>query len=113
MARDGFEESERGAVVHQAGAQADSPQRGGADFVAAALKILFREVRGHRLEDAMAVVLARGLQDAVAGADVVHQEISVRMQSNGSERGRNCVRAAIDFSSGGGGGERFDVARGA
>lgn len=58
----------------------------------------------------MAVVLARGLQDSVAGADVVHEEISVGMQGDGSKRGRNCVRATIDFGSGGSSGERFDVA---
>jgi len=61
----------------------------------------------------MAVVLARGLQDSVSGADVVHQEIAIGMQGDGSERGRNGVSAAIDFGSGGGGGERLYVARGA
>src|ERR1700730_4447408 len=96
--------------MHQSRTQADSPQRRGADLVAAALKILFREVAGHLLEDAVTVMLANGLQDSVAGAHVVHEEISERMQGDGAKCGRNRERATVDFCSCGSGGQCFDVA---
>src|SRR5262249_55599157 len=40
VASDSVRKSERSAIVHQTRSQADSPERSGADFVAAALEVL-------------------------------------------------------------------------
>src|SRR5271166_3454284 len=92
--RDGFKKRQGSTVMHQSWPQTDSPQRSRAYLVPAALKILFREIAGHLLEDSVPVVLASGLQDSVAGAHVVHEEVAVRMQGDGAERGRNREGAA-------------------
>src|SRR6266446_1580695 len=97
--RDGFEKRQGGTVMHQSRTQTNSPQRSGANLVSAALKILFREIAGHLLKDPVPVVLASGLQDSVAGTHVVHQEISIGVQREGSERGWNRKRSAVDFCS--------------
>src|SRR4030095_13498847 len=96
--------------MHQARTQADSPERSGAYLIPAALEILFRKVPGHLLEDLMSIVLARSLQDSVAGAHIVHQEIAVRVQGDGAERGGNRKRSAIDLCSRGSGGKCFGMA---
>ena len=107
---DGVEKRQGSTVMHQSRAQADSPQRSGAYFVPAALKILFREIPGHLLEDLVTIVLPRRLQDSVAGAHVVHQEIAIRVQCEGPERGWNRKRATVDFCSCRSGGQCLDVA---
>src|SRR5690348_7407560 len=58
----------------------------------------------------MPIVLARGLQDSVAGSHIVHQEIAVWVKGDGAERGGNRKRAAIDLCSRWSGGYCFDVA---
>jgi hypothetical protein len=50
------------------------------------------------------------LQDSIAGTHVVHEEISIRMQREGSERRYNRKHAAVDFCSGGSSGQCLDVA---
>src|ERR1043166_2496307 len=80
VSRDGFEKCYGSAVMHQTRAQSDSPQRSSTNLVPAALEVLFREITGHLLEDLVSIVLARGLQDSVPGAHIVHQEIPVRVQ---------------------------------
>ena len=85
--------------MHQSWTQADAPQRSGANLVTTALKILFSKVTGHSLEDLVTVVFARGLQDTVAGAHIVHQEIAIRVQGDRAQRGGNGKRAAINFCS--------------
>lgn len=97
--------------MHQSRTQADSPERSGTNFVPAALEILLGEIRGHLLEDLVSIVLASGLQDSVAGAHVVHQEIAVRVKGNGAERGGNRKRSTINFCSRGRTRQCFDVAR--
>src|SRR6266853_4884284 len=80
------------AIVHQSRTQADSPQRGGAYFVPTALEVLFRKIPRHHLKNFVPVVLPGRLQDSVAGTDVMHQEISIRMKSDGPKRGWNRER---------------------
>src|SRR5437899_7766759 len=110
MPRDGFKKRQGGTVMHQSRTQTNSPQRSGAYLVPAALKILFRQIAGHLLKDSLPVVLASGLQDSVAGTHVVHQEISIGVQREGSERGWNRKRSAVDFCSCRSGGQCLDMA---
>src|ERR1700747_1872420 len=91
---DGFKKSQGGTVMHQSRTQTNSPQGSGTYLISAALEVLFRKISGHLLEDLVSIVLASGLQDSVAGSYVVHQEISIRMQCEGSERGWDRKRAA-------------------
>src|SRR5258708_34028170 len=87
MAGDGVEEGDGRAVVHQARTQADSPQGSGANLVAAALEVLFGEIIRHLAEDLATVVFGHGLQDSVAGAGIVHEEIAVGRRGGGAARG--------------------------
>src|ERR1700747_384922 len=95
--------------MHQSWTQADSPQGSRAHLVAAAFKILFREIPGHALEDLMTIVLASSLQYSVAGAYVVHQEVSIGMQCQGSERRRNAKCTTVDLCSRRSCSQRLDV----
>src|SRR3989440_9479879 len=113
MAGDGVEEGDGRAVVHQARTQADSPQGSGANLVAAALEVLFGEIIRHLTEDLATIVFGHGLQDSIAGADVVHEEIAVRIRGDGAERGWNCVSSAVDLCTGRSAGEGWDMADGA
>src|SRR5438309_2316932 len=113
MAGDGVEERDRRAVVHQTRTQADSPQGSGANLVAAALKVLFGEVIRHLTEDLATVVFGHGLQDSVAGADVVHEEIAVGIRGDGAKSGGNRVSSTVDLCSGRSAGEGWDMTDGA
>src|ERR1700720_1582605 len=97
--------------MHQSWAQSDSPQRSGADFVPTTLKILLRQVPRHFSKDLVTIVLAGGLQDSVARAHVVHQEIAVRIKGHGAEGRWNREGAAVDLGSRGSGGHCLDVTR--
>src|SRR5256885_996740 len=113
MAGDGVEEGDGRAVVHQARTQADSPQGSGANLVAATLEASLGEIVRHLAEDLATVVFGRGLQDSVAGADVVHEVIAVGVRDDGAECGWNCVSSAVDLCTGGSAGEGWDMADGA
>src|SRR5215469_391013 len=54
-------------------------------------------------------MFADGLKDSVAGAHVVHQEIAVRVQSNGAKRSGNREGSAVNLCSCGSSGQRLDV----
>src|SRR4029077_5832145 len=97
--------------MHQSWAQSDSPQRSGTDLVPTTLKILLRQIPGHFSEDLVAIVLAGGLQDSVARAHVVHQEIAVGIKGHGAEGRWNREGAAVDLGSRGSGGHCLDVTR--
>jgi hypothetical protein len=101
MPQDGIAKRQRCSVVHHSRTQANSPQRGSAYFVPAALEILFRKIPGHHLKDFVPVVLSGGRQDSVACTDVVHQEIPVGMKGDGPQRGWDRERSSIDLGSGG------------
>src|SRR5580692_9128052 len=85
--------------MHQSRTQTDSPQRCSADLVAAAFEVLLRQITRHHLKNLLAVVLRNRLQNSVARANVMHQEVSVRMKCDRAECGRNRERSTIDFRS--------------
>src|SRR5215469_11139166 len=96
--------------MHESRAQANAPERCGPDLVARALEVLPTQVIRHHLVHAAPVVFASRLQDAVSSPDVVHEKIAERMERDGSERGGNRIRSAVDPGAAGRGGPRFDVA---
>src|SRR5206468_7300820 len=86
-------EGQRGAVVHVAIVRPHAPQRLGAQLVAR---------RGSAV-----------LDDAVAGADVVQQEVAVRVDDLVAERRGNRQRAPVDAGAHRRGRDRRDVTDGA
>src|SRR5216684_163145 len=109
MAQDGVEKRYGFAVVHETRVQADAPERGGADFIGGVVVFGGGEVSPGGLVHLLAVVFRHGRNDAVAGADIVEEEVTVGMKLLFRERGRDGEGAAVDFCAGRGGGEGLDV----
>ncbi len=66
VAEDGVEQGNGGAVVHEAGVQADAPERGGTDFICGVGVFGNRKILPSVLIHVFAVVLGHGLNDIVA-----------------------------------------------
>src|SRR5258708_175361 len=89
MAENGVEKGVGSAVMHETRVQADTPERSGADFVGGIVEFGNGEVSPGDAIHVLAVMLGHGLNDAVAGADVVEQEVAVGVKLLGSEGGIN------------------------
>lgn len=113
VAENGVGEGDGGTVVHQAGMKADAPERSSSDFVGGVLAFGVGEIFPGLRVKSFSVMLDEGLDDAITGADVVQQEVAVRMKGFLAERGRNCEVAAVDYGGRGRSGESCDVAIGA
>jgi hypothetical protein len=109
VAQDGVGNCKRGAVVHQSGVEAESPERGGANFVGRIVEFRDGEISPADRVHFLAIVLGHGLHDAVAAADVVEEKVAVGMEGLIAEGGGNAEIAAIDRSARGSGGERGDM----
>src|SRR5260370_15110730 len=68
MAENGVEKGDGSAVMHETGVQANTPERGGADFVGGIVVFGGGEVSPGDAIHVFAVVLGHGLDDTVAGA---------------------------------------------
>ena len=93
VAVDGAFEREGFEVVHVARMRAEAPERDGAQFVSGVLRGI--------------------LDDAVAGADVVEEEVAVGMDDPVAERVRHGERSAIDDHAGASSDDGADMASGA
>src|ERR1700674_2928919 len=109
VAKDGIEERDGIAVVHETRMQADAPKRGGADLIGGVVVFRDGEISPVDLVHVLAVVLQHGHDEAVAGADMVKEEISVGVKLLSRERRWDGEGAAVNFRAGGGGGKRLDV----
>src|SRR5713101_6200128 len=89
---------------------ANTPERSGTDFVGRAVEFGDGEVFPGDLVHLFAVMLRHGLNDAVAGANIVKQEDAVGMKLLSAEGGRNGERAAVEVCAGGSGRKRLNVA---
>lgn len=113
MTADGVRKSERGAVVHEARTESNAPERGGANFVGGVIELVRGEALPSALGVSLAIVLGHGLDDTVAGADVVEEKVTVGMESFSAEGIGNGEIAAVNGRARGSGGERGNVAGGA
>src|SRR5712664_2219974 len=110
VAKDGVEERYGIAVVHETRMQADTPKRGSADLIGGVVVFGNGEISPVGLVHLLAVVLQHGRDEAVAGADIVKEEVPIGVELLSRERRRDGEGATVDFCAGGGGGERLDVA---
>src|SRR5438874_4385203 len=109
VAEDGVQKSDRSTIVHEARVQTDTPERGRTDFIAGAVEFGDREVFPGGLVHPLAIVLQHGHDDAVAGTDVVEEEVAIGMKLLSPQRGSEGVSAAVDSCSGRSSRERLDV----
>src|SRR5256884_8073400 len=86
--------------------QADAPKRSGADFVWSVFVTGAGEASPVGLVHFLGVVLQHGHDEAVAGADIVKQEVSIRVKLLIPERRWDGEGAADDCCAGGRGGVR-------
>ena len=100
VAEDGIAKGNGRAIVHQAGAEAQAPQGRGAYAVLGLLKVIRRTFAGHLASGASIVFDGRD-DDAVAGADVMQEEVAEGMKGLAAERGGDGEGAAIDLDAGG------------
>jgi len=109
MAQDGVEKGYGIAIVHETRVQADTPKRCGADLFA----VLLYSGRERFLQLVwyifLAVVLQHGHDEAVAGTDIVKEEVAIGMKLLIAERRWDGEGAAVDGGAGGSCGERLDV----
>src|SRR6266436_69149 len=89
MAEDGVEKGDGSTIVHQAGVQADTPERSGADFVSGVVEFRDGEIFPGGLVHPLAVMLQHGHDDTIAGANIVEEELTVGMKLLLTERGRD------------------------
>src|SRR5437899_2482456 len=85
MAEDGIEQRDRSAVVHKTRVQANTPERGGADFIGGVVVFGDGEIFPGDAIHVLAVMLGHGLDDAVASTDIVEEEIAVGVKLLASE----------------------------
>src|SRR5467141_730445 len=97
MAEDGVKKRDGSAIVHQAGVQADTPERSGADFIGGVVEFGDGEIFPSGLVHPLAVMLQHGHDDTIAGANIVEEEVTVGMKLLLPERGRNGESATVDF----------------
>src|SRR6266852_3510194 len=110
MAEDGVEERKRSAVVHETRVQTDTPERSGADFIGGIVVFGDGEIFPGDPVHVLAVMLGHGLDDAVAGADIVEEKVTVRMKLLFTERGGDGESATVDLGTGGSGHKCLDMA---
>src|SRR6266446_5725190 len=110
MAEDGVEERDGSAVMHETGVQANTPERGGADFVGGIVEFGDGEIFPGDAIHVLAVVLGHGLDDTVAGTDVVEEEVAIGMKLLSSEDGSNGQGPTIDLGSRRGRGQGLNMA---
>src|SRR3989442_68325 len=82
----------------------------GADFVGSIIVFGDGEIFPGDAIHVLAVMLGHGLDDAVAGTDIVEEKIAVGVKLLFTECRGDSVSAAVDICSHGSGGERLDVA---
>src|SRR5207245_10759307 len=75
----------------------DAPESSGANFLGSVVEFGDGEIFPGGLIHLFAVVLQHGYHDAVTGADIVEQEITVGMKLLLAERGSDGETAAVDF----------------
>src|SRR5260370_2129066 len=109
VAHDGVEKSYGITIVHETRVQADTPKRRGADFVCGVVVIGDGEVSPVDLVHILAVVLEHGRDDAVAGADIVKEEVSIRMKLLVPKPRWACEGAPLDVCAGLHLGKHLDV----
>src|SRR6266568_5336508 len=110
VAEDGVEERYGSAVVHETRMHAHTPERSGADFVGRVVEFGNGKVFPSDLVHLFAVMLGHGLNDAVAGANIVKQEVAVGMKLLSAEGGRDGEGAAVEVCADRSGRERLNVA---
>ena len=98
MAKDGIAKRQRRAVMHQQRPRTHAPQRSGAHSVGGRLKGIERKISPLSLVHTLAIVLLYGHDDTVPSADVVQQEVTVRVKTLAPERFWNREFPAIDAS---------------
>src|SRR5712692_2372926 len=96
VAKDGVEERYRIAVVHETRMQADAPKRGGADLIGGVVVFGNGEISPVGLVHLLAIVLQHGRDEAVAGADIVKEEVAVRVELLSRKRWRDREGAAVN-----------------
>src|SRR6266478_6754542 len=87
VTQDGVMERDGSAVVHETRMHAHTPERSGTDFVGRVVEFGNGEVFQRDLVHLFAVMLGHGLNDAVAGANIVKQEVAVGMKLLSTEGG--------------------------
>src|SRR5438445_4605265 len=97
MPENGVEKGDGGAVMHQPGMHTHAPKRRGADFVGCAFVCGYREISPADLVHPLAVVFSHGLNNAVACAHVVKQEVAVGMKLLPPESIGNGEGATVDL----------------
>ena len=110
MTEDGVKQRDGSAVVHQTRVQADTPERSSADFIGGTVESGNGEIFPGDPVHVLAVMLGHRLDDAVASADVVEQEVAVRMKLLFTECGGDGRRAAVDAGACGSSGQGLNVA---
>src|SRR6267154_683253 len=96
--------------MHQHRLHTHAPQWSGAHSVSGSLIGFEGKVSPLDLVHTLAIVLLHGHDDAVAGADVVQEEVTVRMKGFAPERIGNREFPAIDYRARGRSGQRGDMA---
>src|SRR5438876_699128 len=109
VAEDGVEKRDGSAIVHETRVHAHTPERGGTEFIAGVVEFGDGEVFPGGLVHPLAIVLQHGHDDAVAGADVVEEEVAIGMKLLSPQRRSEGVSAAVDSCSGRSSRERLDV----
>src|SRR5229473_3129343 len=109
VAENGVKQGDGSAVVHETRVQANTPERGSADFVGGIVEFGDGEVSPGDAIHVLAVMLGHRLDDTVARADIVEKEVAVRVKLLGSEGGINGQGPTIDLCSRLGGGQGLNV----
>src|SRR6266404_1095463 len=109
VAKHAVEERYGIAVVHETRMQADAQNRGGANLIVGVVVFGNGEISPVGLVHLLAVVLQHGRDEAVAGADIVKEEVPIGVELLSRKRRRDGEGAAVNFRAGRGGGERLDV----
>ncbi len=89
VTQDGVKDRDGSAIVHETRMHANTPERSGADFVGRVVVFGDGEILPSDLVHLFAVMLGHGLNDAVAGANIVKQEVAVGMKLLSAEGGRD------------------------
>src|SRR5467141_733045 len=110
MAENGVEKGDGSAVVHETRVQANTPERGSADFVGGIVEFADGEVSPGDAIHVLAVMLGHGLDDTVAGADIVEKEVAIGMKLLASDGWINGQGSTIDLCSRLGGGQGLNMA---
>src|SRR2546427_12831209 len=97
MAEDGVEKSVGSAVVHKTRVQADSPERGGADFVGGIVVFGAGEIFPGDGVHVLGGILGHGLDGGGAGTDIGGGKIRVGGKLRITEGRGDSVKGAADL----------------